>query len=303
MCKKRSVPLSFKSLSQLFNDVEGYYYMGNEELENNLLRWNLLDEKNQKDVQTVYSFMKWSFTISFLEMINSWQWLLAGVTIANNVNLPAQMMQLYYYSIFFSSASILSALGKGRYTLKMDRIPNTHDFRKTRKEIWFEEDIPPYLCVKDISRGAEHEVRAKWFYEVFRQWDLKDEHQTVLMFEDDRTFHSSFRNMFTYELSEMAEELYTPDDMHNISLDILLKLWDRDEELADFFPEEFWAIEHIKASIDLHSKLIENYNNGSLHTGAQAQLIENLLKLHKKTGMDALIRKGLSPIMSKIGVD
>lgn len=197
MCNNRAKPFDFNILSSLFNEFDGYYDAVNQQLFETLVHWDLLDENNRKDKAIAYSFMKWSLTVSFLKLINSFQWFLAGVLLDRTDVFPAQVMQMYYYSIFFSSGSFLSSQGKGHYTIKTEVGPSG-ELKPTRREVWFESETPPFLCIKEQGRGGEHEIRANWFYEVFRNWESRNNYPAVLLFESDRRYHTGFRNMFTY---------------------------------------------------------------------------------------------------------
>ena len=101
----RSRPFASDKLHWLFNELSGFYDRGNQELVRSLLHWNLLEEKNRADEKLAYSFLKWSFTVSYLELINALQWFSAGLFLHRKAYLPAQTMQMYYYSIFFSCGS------------------------------------------------------------------------------------------------------------------------------------------------------------------------------------------------------
>jgi len=236
MTNNRNQPFDFADLSQLFNQLDGYADLRNEELAVTLLRWNFLEENNRKDTRLVYSYMKWSFSVSFLEFMNSWQWFLGGILLRRQTYMIAQMMQLYYYSIFFSYGSFLSGHGKGHYTIK-EEMGASHEIKSTRKEVWLENQDFPSLCIKDKGRRGEHETRANWFHDVFRNWDLKHTHPSVSLFENDRTFHTGDRNFFTYSLQEMATELSHPQEDYEgfPTNEILLKLWHRDDTLIDYF--------------------------------------------------------------------
>ena len=167
--------------------------------------------------------------------------------------------QMYYYSIFFSYGAFLSAQLKGHYTLKLE-FPNDSDVKKIRREVWIgTKDDQLYIDLKSKGRGGEHEIRAKWFYEVFRNWDFRDGYLDVLEFESDRTFHTSFRNMYTYSLGDIARELFhsVPNGYpFSPSDEVLLGIWRRGTELIECYPETFWALEHIKTVVDLHNRLL-----------------------------------------------
>ena len=305
MPNDRSKTYNTASLSALFSKLNGYYNLDNRALARLLLKWDLLEDNNRKDTQIVASYMKWSFTVSFLQLLNAWQWFLAGILLGRQTYMPAQIMQMYYYSIFFSYGSFLSAQFKGHYTLKV-KVANDKSIKKTRKEVWVGQDNnKPCLCIKSKGRGGEHELRAKWFYEVFKNWDLSNEYPDVLAFQDNREFHVGLRNMYTYSLADIGEEFFYagPDACPTPpSNETLLSLWRREKEWPNYFPEEFWALEHIKAAIGLHARLLENYDKESPYTTAQTLLVRSLYKYHKETGMAALLEEAMGPILAHIRI-
>jgi hypothetical protein len=210
-------------------------------------------------------------------------------------------MQMYYYSIFFSYGSFLAGHGKGHYTIKEER-GASNNITSTRREVWFEPTIPPRICLLGCG-GGEHKRRAKWFYEVFRNWEFKDNFHSISLFERDRTFHTGFRNMFTYKLSEMANELYgTPNLNQNMpSNEVLLALWNyQDENLPDYLPEEFWALEHLKPALNLHVELLQNYEGDNLCVGAQSMLVDQLISHHTETGVFDFLQNVLNPLVENL---
>lgn len=299
----RSRPFASDKLHWLFNELSGFYDWGNQELVRSLLHWNLLEEKNRTDEKLAYSFLKWSFTVSYLELINALQWFSAGLFLDRKAYLPAQTMQMYYYSIFFSCGSFLAAHGKGHYTVK-EELRDNLEKTKVRKEVWFENQEPPYLCLAK-GRGREHESRANWFYEVLKSWDKKGYHQPALLFEKDRDYHTGWRNLTTYSLSTMAEELHHNAEHHAKvpDVDMLLKLWNRDEMLMDYFPEEFWVFEHLKVPLGLHVRLLENYKGDTPFTQAQTYITETLLFRHNKTGIKVFLIEILKPIIEHMKIN
>jgi hypothetical protein len=248
--------------------------------------------------------LKWSFTVSYLELSNALEWFLAGILLHSKAYLPAQIMQMYYYSIFFSCGSFLAAHGKGHYTVK-EELREHFETTTQRKVVWFENQEPPYLCLTDKGRGDEHEFRAKWFYKILKFWNKKDDHQPALMFENDRDYHTGFRNLFTYSLYTMAEELHHEADHHAKvpTVEMLMKLWSRDEILIDYFPEEFWVFEHLKVPLGLHIRLLENYRGETPYTQAQTYITQTLLSHHNKTGIRLLLIEILKPILESMKIN
>jgi len=116
----------------------GYYDLSNRDLGNLLESCNLLEEECRQDDAVIANYQKWSFTASFLQLINAWQWFLSGVLLGIHACLPAQAMQIYYYSISFSYGSFLSAQFKGHYSLETNIEDNK--VRKTRMEVWLDKN-------------------------------------------------------------------------------------------------------------------------------------------------------------------
>jgi len=129
---------SFDHLSKIFNMYPGYYDLSNRDLGNLLESCNLLEEECRQDDAVIANYQKWSFTASFLQLINAWQWFLSGVLLGIHACLPAQAMQIYYYSISFSYGSFLSAQFKGHYSLETNIEDNK--VRKTRMEVWLDKN-------------------------------------------------------------------------------------------------------------------------------------------------------------------
>jgi hypothetical protein len=280
-------------LSELLTQFDGYYNLNIPDLANFLIDLELLEEGNRIGIQVFAKYVKWSFTVSFVEAINAWQWLLAGVLLSRQAQLPAQTIQMYYYSIFFSFRSFLSGHFKGRYTLK----------EQTRKDLWVDlpRDNDPRIVVRNPSSGGEHAHTATWFYEVFKAWDLKSNHPTVQSFETDQRFHSTLRNEFTYSLADIANELYSGGREHvdGISNDILLCFWRREDEmseLGEYFPEVGWAIEHIRVAMDLHQNLSARTST-SPYTFNQTRLVQSLLEHHQHTGLKRFVNEVMTPLL------
>jgi hypothetical protein len=300
----RNKPIATDRLCWFFNELKGFYNWGNQELQGSLWRWNFLEEQHRTDEQLAYSFLKWSFTVSYLELINALQWLSAGVLLYRKAYLPAQTMQMYYYSIFFSYGSFLAAHGKGLYTVK-EELREHFETTPDRRVIWFEDQEPAYLCLADRPRSNEHKSRANWFYEILKGWDKKDAHQPVLLFQNDRDYHTGERNQYTYSLFTMADELHHNASHHtNLpTVDELIRLWNRDESVIDDLPEEFWAFEHLKVPLALHIRLLDNYKGDSPFTQAQTYITETLLSRHKETGIKSVLIEILKPILERMNIN
>lgn len=295
----RTKPISFATLSQFFRQVGGYYNMGNEELDRALLQWDLLDDANRRDEQIVWSFLKWSLTASFLQMMNALEWFAAGIVLKRSSYLPAQMMQSYYYSIYFSYGSFLALQGKGHYTVRLER-NGAHEPKPARRELWFEEDPALVIGIKQMGGGGEHVARANWYYHVFKSWDMRESHPAIQLFEDDAMFHTGFRNMFTYQLSEMADELHHDDTDDPITDEILLRLWNQDSELVGYFPEEFWPLAHFKAAFVTHCKLVNEFSEGNPFTHVQEYLLCALISRHRQSGLADVFAEITKPLQARV---
>lgn len=131
----RETTFSFKYLLSDFNKIGGYYNLYNNDLAIYLKELNLLGEDPEEankvdDQEKIHIYKKWSFTVSFLQMLNAWQWLFAGILLRRNSYLIAQSLQMYYYAIYFSYGSFLSAHFKGKYTLA--DVPKQHKDKKRK---------------------------------------------------------------------------------------------------------------------------------------------------------------------------
>ncbi|MDB9310185.1 hypothetical protein PN471_16400 [Aphanizomenon sp. CS-733/32] len=357
----RETTFTFKRLSSEFNNLEGYYNLYNDRLASQLKELNLLGgdrtaENKVYDQAKIFIYKKWSFTVSFLQMLNAWQWFFAGILLERNSYLTTQAMQMYYYTIFFSCGSFLSAHFKGNYTLadiktlKEANIKNQNNeitkkvrnetlrvlelmgqdtesylssindnqnieeiMESARREVWLVDDETDgnyiYVAKRNKKKGGEHEVRAKWYYDVFNGWESKVKilYPDVRCFnenEDDKKFHSDRRNMFTYSIQMMADELCSLDEDIRLTNEQIICLWQRkSSDLTNRYPEAFWALEHIKVVVDLHTKLLEGYNkDDSPYTEVQEHLLKNLCEHHKRTGLVEVLKVAMPTILEKIGI-
>lgn len=298
----RTTAFSFKLISENFNKLQGYCNLANSDLGNRIESWNLLEQGNRKSDIFVKEYQKWSVTVSFLQLINAWQWFFSGVLLDRQAYLPAQTMQMYYYSIFFSYGSFLSAQFRGHYTIKTQMQEDGKPI-KNRKEVWLNKKNNEVIGIeiKDKGRSGEHESRANWFHAVFKNWDFKSSHPDVFSFDNDKDFHSRFRNTYTYSLSEIAEELYGTSTQHFAPPNkILISLWNREAEWINCYPEEFWALEHIKVVVDLHTRLLKGYEKSSPYKAHQIWLIKNLCDYHINSGLIEVLREAMPVIMEGI---
>lgn len=273
--------------------------MVNTDLARAIVDWDLLDEKSQTNSLTIAGYIKWSFTTSFLQLVNAWQWFFAGILLKKQTSLLAQETQMYYYSIYFSYGSFLSTNFKGHYSLK--EIFKEGKFpQKIRKEVWLAKDLKSFrIETKDKGKGGEHEVRANWFFDVFDKWEDASQYPAIRMFKEDRHFHSGYRNLFTYSISGMADELYSRQEITTLReiKYILLELWEGTGNAAEIYPEECWALEHIRLAMDVHVSLLNKFSGETPYKSSQFLLIENLIRYHEHTKLDFLLRIAFDPFI------
>jgi hypothetical protein len=233
-------------------------------------------------------------------MINAWQWFFSGALLSRQTYLPAQALQMWYYSIFFSSMSFLASQFRGIYTIAIQGGKDGSPFNrsKIRKAVWL--DVPGQSLVLDepVHKGGQHETIADWFYSVFNDWDAKGNYPDVVAFVKDRKFHTYFRNLYTYSLADIAEELFTADNMLHIDNRSILALWQRDQSAVDIFPEALWAIEHLRVVTDLHIDFINVANNNTAIKFAQFLIVDGIYRLHKKTELSPILDVVLSGLRS-----
>lgn len=284
---------SQSELENLFNQVDGYCNLGNTDLYNQLIAWELLEGSNRTKPQVVASYVKWSFTASFLMMVNAWQWFLSGILLARQGFMLPQVSQLHYYSILFSYESFLAAQLRGYYTVE-ERLPptaNIGSLRQTRRLVWIDTaaGVPRSIVVECKGRGGFHDLLAKWFYDVFVLWDPAIKHPEVHGFAgpDYRTHLVSERNDYTYSLASMAEDLaHMPTQTSApTSAEQLAALWQHSHDEIDAYPECYWCLEHLKVATNMHMRLRDNFHKGYPYTDAQCRLVHDLCSHHKQNGL------------------
>lgn len=357
----RETTFTFKKLSSEFNELRGYYNLNNNDFASQLKLLKLLGEEPEKEnkvdnQEIIAIYNKWSFTVSFLQMLNAWQWFFAGILLERNSYLTTQAMQMYYYAIFFSYGSFLSAHFKGNYTIadieklkKANKNKNNAITKKVRdetlrvlelmgqntesyllsindnqnieeiiesarREIWLVENKTDgnyiYVADKERKKGGEHEVRAIWYYSVFKGWEsnINISYPDVRCFNENdnsKKFHSDMRNRFTYSIQMMTDELcnYNLSEDRGLTNDGIICLWQRESvDLTTRCPEAFWALEHIKVVVDLHTKLLKEYKKDSPYTEEQENLLKNLCEHHKKTGLIEVLKVVMPTILQKVGI-
>jgi hypothetical protein len=289
-------------LASFFSDANGYENLCNTGLADKLLRFNLSESDNYKNPAIISSFVRWSFSVSFLMMLNAWQWFLAGISLGRQSFVPTQIMHLYYYSIFSASRAFLAANLKGRYALKIEKnTANSKEIRE-RRNVWISlgGDQKPFVELENPSAG-EHQFIATWFYTIFSTWANRNQYPDVNPLARNYRFHVDARNLFTYQIDYMADELYTGNPAPPApSNEALLAIWQRDQTQTENFPEEFWALEHIRVITDLHLYLLETYKQEKPYTNAQSILLNSLQRHHAQTGLIDLLRIALGPMFAGI---
>lgn len=358
----RETTFEFSRLLSEFNKLEGYYNLSNDILaselkELNLLGENLEAENKVYDPKKIYIYKKWSFTFSFMQMLNAWQWFFAGIVLQRNSHLKSQAMQMYYYSIFFAYGSFLSAHFKGHYTLadvpKKQQNKNSNNtnnefieklnnkilralkangidrrdmessdsqniekkLESARRYIWLAGNQKTgnyiYVQAKKEHKGGEHERRAEWYYQVFNTWEnkIKIFYPEVRSFKEnhDNKFHTENRNRYTYSIQYMVDELYEEYKNSALTNKGIICLWQRKsddltKDLSNTYSLEFWALQHIKVVVDLHTKLLEGYTKGSPYTQEQERLLIILCEHHEKTGLLEVLKVAMPTILEKIGI-
>jgi hypothetical protein len=294
----RTKAFAIKELSKQFSRVGGYLDLINHDLADFLLSLNLLDQNRRNDPNVALAFAHWSFSVSLLQLVNAWQWFFAGVAIETRNYLPAQAMQMFYYSIFFSYGSFLSAQFKGLYTVGETTEKEGISPRKIRKEVWLENNRQLFsISIKDRGgSGGEHQSRANWFSEVFSGWDRAENFPAISLFKKEPLFHVEYRNMYTYSLADMGEELFSVPEISSAEAmkNVVFGLW-KNEADADLFPEMTWALEHIRMCTMLHAELVNGYLGKNPMGGYQVQLLNSLLEHHKESGFDLLLADAFQP--------
>ena len=95
----REKTFSFNQLLREFNQLEGYCNLNNDELASQLKKLNLLEENVNAenkihDPETIAIYKQWSFTVSFLQMLNWKYWAVChnipNVTKVDLVNLSSK---------------------------------------------------------------------------------------------------------------------------------------------------------------------------------------------------------------------
>lgn len=287
MNEYRTYPFSSQELYKTFHTLGGYIDIDNQGLAMTLRELNLLhSETNRKNKENLKIYQQWSFTASFLQMINAWQWFFSGVLLGRQAYLPSQTIQMYYYSIFFCYGAFLSAHFKGYYTVDYDE-----SNKRQRREVWITKEKHnnnQYIEINKQSRGGEHKNRAEWFHQVFKKWELSNNYPDILDERNMPDVHSNFRNLTTYSLDNLAEELYYSEKERSapISNEILIELWQKNPKYIEQFPEEFHSLEYLRVIVDLHTKVLKSKCNGH-----QRQLLDTMYTHLSETGLDEFFRE------------
>lgn len=280
---------------EFFKSSDGYLDLNNDDLAEFLINLDLNGDAICKDSHKIVLFIPWAFTASFLQMINSWQWFFSGVLLGRQSYMPAQVNQALYYSIFFSSFSFLYSQLKGMATIAVDYTDGKDvEESKTRKSFWLNYGNKKDLFIElaaPSNRGGEHQTIAHWFYDSFNKWGAKNNYPDVVEFITKKKFHTNYRNLYTYSLGDISEELYHDENPLPMTNDEILMLWNRNYETVQEFPEVFWALEHLKVITEIHLHLIETVGANKALKFAQKRLLTGLFRHHEKTGLSEVLDK------------
>jgi hypothetical protein len=102
----------------------------------------------------------------------------------------------------------------------------------------------------------------------------------------------------------MGEELFSMPDhaKGKIPNDILIQLWNLDDDIAEYYPEQSWALEHIKVPLFLHLKLLEGYEDDSPYYSSQINLFRQLYNHHKTTDLSFFLEGTVGPILEHMDI-
>jgi hypothetical protein len=60
------------------------------------------------------------------------------------------------------------------------------------------------------------------------------------------------------------------------------------------------VLEHLKAPLDLHSRLIEDFSNGDPIPSRLTYIVNNLLSRHENDGVEDILAEILKPIIARM---
>ena len=280
---------SIGDLLTLFDGLDGYYNYYNQQLQEVLEKLTLGDPSKLTDPKRAGTYAKWCFTSSYLLMLNAWQWFLSGHLLAKSSNFPGQVNQMYYYAIFFASRSFLAAQLKGRWTIQVQTAKDWTNAKRVRRDVWLTGALGTPVIEVAEPKGGEHEATSNWLCQVYSKWDARGDYPGVSLFKNDHKFHPKSREMFTYQLEYIAEELYSVNLARACANEDLIHLYHGGTELDDVFPEACWSLQYIKMATNLHSRLLDGCTVEEPMKFQQELLRDNLLSYHKETGLDGFI--------------
>lgn len=276
-------------LTTLFDALGGYYDYYNQQLQSAMEKLTLTDPAKLTDKLTAGTYAKWCFTSSYLLMLNAWQWFLSGHLLAKSSHFPGQVNQMYYYAIFFASRSFLAAHMKGRWTVEIQTAKDLSVTKRVRRNVWLTDALGAPVIELSDPTGGEHEATSNWLCQVYSNWDARGDYPGVSLFQNDHKFHPKSREMFTYQLEYIAEELYSVNEQRACADGDLLHLYQGGTELDEFFPEACWSLQYMKMATNLHSRLLDSCTIAEPMKFQQKLLRENFLSYHKQTGLDGVI--------------
>ncbi len=284
---------------ELFAQVDGYYPADSLSLQRTLEEMHLLDEAARSQPQTIATYIKWSYTTSFMMMLNAWQWFLSGILVGRQACLPAQVQHLNYYSTFFSYCSFLAAQFRGCYTTARS-FRGSGEWKRERRLVWIAgRHAEPWVELGSAG-SDQHAKTADWFYDVFANWDGRAYHPIVEGFAEEpyKGFLVGERHFFTYHLENMVDELSRmPEPVSPTAEQALLDLWACTGEATEIHPEEAWALAHLRLVTQFHQDLVRATGGGPSYRGYQAELIRALCEHHAKTGLRGLLERATAPFL------
>lgn len=277
--------LTLKEQIQLFNACEGYWDINNDVISDLLVKMQLSEETNRKDFERVAHYVRLTYSASFLYMMNAWQWLFSSVYLSRTAFMPAQENQAEYYSIFFAKLSFLASQNRGVFTIVKEYGQDVLNTKKVRKAMWMNYDERVLEIDNPVKSGGQHETIARWFYDVFKEYDRFENYSDVGAFAwgTDQKWHTHFRNKYTYSLDSLCEELFCAFEPTAVSNDTLMRLWEDDYDLIQVFPELYWALGHLRLVTETHLELINNCSASASLKFSQLMLINGFRSHHAES--------------------
>jgi hypothetical protein len=292
---------SYDKIMDNFILVNGYPNALNDQLYHEIINLNLKDGENEVSEVIANKFISISFGIAYLYMITSWQWFSSAILLDKYSATSSQMLQLLYYSIFFSANSFLGLNQQGLFTVRTEEKNDT--IKKERRFLRLYEHDSGSKCISVTApgrgNGGQHEFVFKEFYKVFENWEEKNYFPGIEQFSDEHHFHSHFRNMFTYSLEYLSESLYEAPNLKNRdSVAEMISIWNEEGFHEDFFSEETWAIQYLSLTTKIQTGLIEISNKKLPFV--EKTLLKNLIYHMKYNKIEEIITNAFKDILPDV---